>query len=795
VTQTRTATATATPTPTSTHTSGQTTTPTAVSTPGSSVNFSTTPSVRNVQGLGVNIGQWAYYQAGAGEFQNLVQNPGFEESEAGRVVVVPSSGLTSSTFCDDTKWYSYPSGFFNGATFQDVYTTGSGATATAATRGTGTITGYNPTGCANSTPLFTYTAGFTIKAGDYIMLHGSGNLNPGLQNPGYAPAGWWNNDPQWTLVADNEPSSDGSQALDLPLNGASHSIVEAADATSDYVNPEGGTQNFLMVSGAWKVSLWAKSVNASANASVNVSFGRNGTTWVNQTFTPTSTWAQYSWNFTGTETSLTSAVGTLQFKITGSGTSGDIRLDDVFVGPSSASVPPWSNQFVSVLQTLHPGVIRQWQSDEGDSYSNMIADDAARGTTPAYAGGSNTAAWMYSLDAFLKLAKAVGAVPWVNVPMSLTDSELSSLGTYFASEQAKYNFSAILLEFADEQWNGASCGGVCTSYSGDIYTAIDGRAFNVLKSAAGSGVPLQTIAEGQYGAYPPGGNVAFVAPTAKAQGMSYIDMAPYYWFCDDGNKSTATLLSDFLGDINIQLPAMQSVLNSLGGLPAVGYESGPSTWWGTMTNAQRNGIIAGAASATADAELALNWWSSGGIYLNAWNLIQTDYSNSAQWSAPGLCSTSDAPPSGFQAYMWGLVHDFYTPLIRPRGLAMELLNTYFIASRTGNFYPASSNIAGVSAGAWEDNAHGYGWSVAVVNTTSSAQNVLIQLPTGTGVPTGTVKQIDYTSTITDENENAGQAPPVYIADGGSVSGGSQSNQIIVPVPAYGVVVVPPSMTP
>ena len=55
-----------------------------------------------------------------------------------------------------------------------------------------------------------------------------------------------------------------------------------------------------------------------------------------------------------------------------------------------------------------------------------------------------------SLDAFLKLAKAVGAVPWVNVPMSLTDSELSSLGSYFASEQAKYNFPAILLEFADD---------------------------------------------------------------------------------------------------------------------------------------------------------------------------------------------------------------------------------------------------------------------------------------------------------------------------------------------------------
>ena len=757
------------------------------------IEISATPSVRNVPGLGVNIGQWGYYQAGAGEFQNLIQNPGFEKSEAGRVVVVPSSGLTGSTFCDNTKWYSYPSGFFSGAVFQDVYTTGSGATAAATTRGTGTITSYNPTGCASSTPQFGYSAGFAIKAGDYIMLSSTGNINPGLQSPGYPPAGWWNNDAQWTPAADNQPNSDGKQALQLQLNGSSHRITQYSDATSDYTNSSGGRQNFLLVNGAWKVSLWAKSVNASANASVNVSFGRlGGATWVNQTFTPPGAWTQYSWTFNGTESSLTRNIGALQFMLTGNGSSGGLRFDDVFVGPANATAPPWSNQFVSVLQSLRPGVIRAWQSDAGNSFANMIADDAARGTSPAYAGGTSSAAWVYSLDAFLKLAKTVGAVPWVNVPMSLTDSELSSLGTYFASEQAKYNFPAILLEVADEQWNGISCGGVCTSYSGDIYTAIDGRAFNIIKSAAGAGVPLQTIAEGQYGAYPPGGNVSFVAATAKAQGMNYVDMAPYYWFCDDGNKSTATLLSDFLGDANIQLPAMQSVLNSLNGLPAVGYESGPSTWWGTMSNAQRNGIIAGAASATADAELALNWWSSGGTYLNAWNLVQTNYSSATRWSAPGLCTNSDSP-SQMQAYMWGVVHDFYRPLIRPRGLAMKLLNTYFLATRTGNFYSASGSVPGVIAGAWEDNAHGFGWSVAAANTTAESQTVSIRFPASSGLPAGRTWQIAHRNSITDQNEQCvldrrACVPAVTIQLGSTIQTGPDSYSITVSIPPYGVIV-------
>ena len=760
------------------------------------IEISSKPSVTRVSRLGVNIGQWAYYEAAAGEFQNIVQNPGFEKSEAGRVVVAPSSGLTASEFCDQNNWWPYPSGFFNGVSFQDVYASGSGATAKAATRGTGTITGYNPTGCKSNTPQFTYHAAFEIRAGDYIFFHGTGNLNPGLKSPGYPPAGWWNNDAQWQLVADTGPKGEGKQALDLPLNGSSHSIDQYSDTCGNcYTNPSGGTQNFLLVNGSWTVSVWAKGLDASSDASVNVTFGRiGGATWVNQTFTPASVWTKYSWTFTGGETSLTSPVGPLHLTIVGNGARGDLRFNDVFVGQTSVRVPPWSDQFVSVLDTLHPGVIRAWQSDEGDSYDNMVADDASRG--PTSAGASTGGNWVYSLDAFLKLASVVGAVPWINVPMELSDSELSSLGNYLAAEQSKYNFSSLMLEFADEQWNGGSCGGVCTSASGDIYIAVDGRAFGIIKAAAAGRVPLQAVAGGQYGAYPPGGNISTVAPTAKAQGMNYVGMAPYYWFCDN-HKSETTLLSDFLNDQNIQLPAIQSVFTALNGLSAAGYEAGPSTVWGTMTDTERNHIIAGAASATADAELALNWWTAGGSLLATWNLLQTNFTSTSKWDVRGLCTINDSPPGGrMQAYMWGLVHDIYTPLIRPRGLAMQLLNRYFISSSTGNFHPAKvTGYQGVVVGAWEDVAHGHGWNVAAVNTMSYPQPILVRFPDlgGSRLPAAQVWQINYRRAITDENEECPDAkegcePDVTIGRGRPIVAGPSAHEITIWIPAYGLVV-------
>jgi hypothetical protein len=741
--------------------------------------ISNAASVTNLQGLGVNVGQWTYWGGSADYLQNILANPGFEPSTSGRVVTVPT-GVTSTAFCDNVNYYSMPSGFYNGATFEDIYETGSGATAVVSSRGTGTITAYNPTGCASSTPQFTYSASFTIQAGDYVRFHAAGNA---AGESTYAPAGWWNSDSDITLVSDKEPNSSGIQALEIGLNGSSHTITEYQDAQPG--NYTGAPSNFIKVAGSWTVSCWAKAVSA-ASPALNLSFGRVGSTYFNQTFTPTSSWAQYSNTFTGPETTLTSNINTLQFQITGSGTSGNIRVDDCFVGPTTVTTTSWSNDLTSALKALNPGFLRDQQSGQGNSYANFVANDTARGFSSQTGPDGG---WQYSVDEFFKLNAAVGSTPWIIVPVALTDSELQALGSYLASEEATYNFPQIIIEWGNEMWNAGQCGGVCYSTSGDLYPAIGQRDFNSILTGAGanSSKYLKWVAAGQYGGYPPyTGQLAGVQSAASA--ATYIAGAPYYLNCLDTQTSVTNDMLQLFDDENLEESYMQldAALAATTNQSFAVYEGGPSTWWGSASNSERNAVIAGAASAATDAELVLNLWTAGTPVVNLYDLAQTNFTCSGS-SCPNASigtTCTGTPPSPMSADMWGIVHDLPTPLMRPRGLAFELLNQYLMTSKSGSFYPASSNTySGVTVGAWHDSHNA--WDVAIVNSNSTAQNIVVQFPTTTGLPTGTVKQVNYTSSITDTNESSAL---VSLGNGGKVVAGPTSSQVTIPVPAYGLVV-------
>ena len=744
--------------------------------------ISNSPTVANLQGVGINLYSWTFWGASADYLQNILQNPGFEPSTSGRVVIVPS-GVTSSAFCDQISWASMPSGFYNGAAFEDVYVTGSGASAVAASRGTGTITAYNPAGCPSSKPQFTYSASFTIKAGDYVRLHAAGNIG-NVGYAAYAPVGWWNSDAKITLVNDKEPNSAGVQAVDIALNGSSHTLPQYQDAQPG--NYTGTLHNSIQVTGSWTVSCWAKAVNA-VSPSLNLSFGRAGSaTYFSQTFTPTSSWSQYSNTFVGPETSLTANVATLQFEITANGASGDIRIDDCFVGPTTATASPWSNDMLKALKALSPGFIRDQQGAQGDSYANFVAGDSARGSS-GIAGPSFT--WMYNVDQFFKLNAAVGSTPWVIIPVVLTDSEYQSLGSYLATEEATYGFAQIIVEWGNEMWNGGQCLGVCYSYSGDQYSAVAKRDFASVIAGAGanSGNYLKWAAGGQYGSYPPfTGQVTTVQSAATT--ATYVTGAPYYFYCLDKQTSVTNDMSMLFGDQNLEETYMDQMTSALSttGQSFAAYEGGPSTWWGSSSNAERNGVIAGSASASSDAELVLNLWSSGTPVANLWNLAQDNYvcNGSACGAYPIGTTCTGTPPSPMSANIWGVVHDLPTGLLRPRGLGIELLNNYFLTSKTGNFYAASSSTYdGVAVGAWHDS-HNL-WNVAIVNSNSSAQNVIVQFPSTSGLPTGAVKQVNHTSSVTDTNENS---TLVTIGNGGTVVAGPSSDQVTIPVPAYGLVV-------
>ncbi len=82
----------------------------------------------------------------------------------------------------------------------------------------------------------------------------------------------------------------------------------------------------------------------------------------------------------------------------------------------------------------------------------------------------------------------------------------------------------------------------------------------------------------------------------------------------------------------------------------------------------------------------------------------------------------------------------------------------------------------------------------------------MQFPVTTGLPTGAVQQIKFTNDIQDTNDLG--VTLVSVGDGGTINAGPNSNEVSIPVSAYGFVVeqagantapsptpVPPTPTP
>jgi hypothetical protein len=145
----------------------------------------------------------------------------------------------------------------------------------------------------------------------------------------------------------------------------------------------------------------------------------------------------------------------------------------------------------------------------------------------------------------------------------------------------------------------------------------------------------------------------------------------------------------------------------------------------------------------------------------------------------GVCAD---PPAGTYVPIRGDLSFIDTPVIRPRGLALELLNNYAIG---GDFYPVDGAPSGVTIGAFLQSD---GWHVALTNSNSTAVQVSIAFPNSSHRLPVNLHRISY-SAVTDNNEGAG-APQVTIRSGGQVTRNS-SSQITVSIPGYGTVVGSP----
>jgi hypothetical protein len=491
---------------------------------------------------------------------------------------------------------------------------------------------------------------------------------------------------------------------------------------------------------------------------VDVLFARlNGTTaWVNQTVALTPDWKQYTIDFDATDSG---AHATIALKLVAHGEAGNaVRLDDVQLGRKSDFPGAWREELVGALTAMRPGYLRDTQGQLGDTLANRIGDAFARGPTRYVPDPNNTnTSYLYGLTDFLSLCQQVGAQPWIVVPPTFYDSELTGLGRYLAREQSTYRFSEIVVEWGNENWNPIFRPASIPDPA--VMAQAANRAFALIRQGAGSAVPLHMVVNGQFVSQWVSTTALTNAPLADA-----VDIAPYFFDTLNASDSTAKALGE-LTSMDDERSHIADLLRAT--VPSHKdidvYEVNLTTTAGNAPDSQREPLVAGMVSGSALANRILTAMESGVRRQCVFALAQYQFGT----------------PVG-HVDLWGIVRDLTGKHhFRPTGLAVQMLNEAI----GGDYHPVTAvgpDKGTINAAAFLSKA---GWSIAIVSTSASPTEVTIKFPQGGVSPSRSLTLAAPSITSTNEASD----------DQVRIATGSISGEPKITVPAYGLVVLlPPS---
>jgi hypothetical protein len=655
-------------------------------------------AIRNIPRIGINLNSRTSW--GAEQFSsNVIMNPGFEPT-IDRTVVIVNKRLPTG-FSDNESWLGRPDHFWRGATFQVLTGVSAGRS--------GVIRNSNRQGSDELPWFVTRRPAPELAKGDVIAVTQIQSSDP--------PANWWVGSSTTCAIntSDHRPGSPGHSVAELTLKRGQQSQL---DSYFDSGYQMGGS-NFLPVNGAWQLSLWARAT-AGGGANLAVTFRRlNGTApFVAQNVRLTDRWQHIIFNFSARDRGPAGPLD-LQFIATGNVDAiahtasvpidGTVRLDDVQLGSvSELASGVWRGPVVETLVALHPGYLRDWQGQLGDTMSNRLASAFGRGPTRYVPDPSNNLqTFLYSLPDFLDLCHRVGARPWIVLPTTFYDSEFSAFGKYLARVQARFKFDEIVVEFGNENWNAVfRAGGIENPVT---MGQAANRGFGLLRTAAGSHVPLHLVVNGQF-ANPWIGQQAL----ANASEANAVDAAPYYFYSLNAADTEVSALSSMfnLDDENSNLSRFHKIATTAHKDVDI-YEVNASTFHGDAPAAERDRYVTGMASGAALANRLIAGTHAGVFRQLVFDLAQYSYKMSAGKG---------------DVMLWGITNSLaHAGAFRPTGLALELLNSAI----GGDYHTAATNAPGVSAAAFLTRT---GWSVAIVSANAAPTSLVLKLPSDAAKP-------------------------------------------------------------
>ena len=760
-----------------------------------------TAAMTNVLRIGLNMDAQSQYDSRA-YLMNYLDNPGFEQGMVGHVIVV-GPNPSSSSFTDKNDSYDAVStGFWNGIT-ASVRT---GASAGA------------------SFPITGYTAGGTytckcpaLAAGDLIGIKTS-NPSLGYVSGHTLPGNWVINNADSGITLSTAQHYDGASSVLFDVHdGGGHSIEFGMDSSAASVgtcsgdsvtfcqnsaNCGAGTCNkapyfpFHPVTGPMSISVYALASGTAGTPTLKLTLSRSDSSWNSFSHSfqlvQDGGWHQYSYNFSGRDTSKDTGllILTIDAQNGSENSDGKIYVDNAFLGPTSGIAGGFRKEVLTTLKAINPGTLRYMIPQtltQSDAY--FEGSDYEKGPSNDYSIGANFT-WYFSLKDLYAIAGAIGASPWVSIPDVFSDADTNSFAANLCSAFSSYRFSKAFVEQSNEDWVSGShtAGGSetvqygklanrnfglinsymtskCSAYAKSVYFVVNGQEAN-------GGVLANTSAQIPTNNPQYGGDIADYVPSANEQDTGHtIEQYAALGFSNSLNQFTGGIESN---------PFTNTVPGNIGNLCGgklsgcrqflAVYENGSSNQCGTATPIEAYEMSAGWIAAGFNGQNWILGFSAGAGGINSGTLYPMPAQNTFNFAQLEYTTPGAGCPSGHgtTSALWGVVHDLDSafgaafPHIRPIGWAMALANRAI----TDAYYPMdTSNFTGVYGAAFKS---GHGWSALLSNSNNRGITIQVVFPNGKLPSIG--ETVLYSNTLADNNENSDSVKIGSLSGGIAVTG-------------------------